>query len=89
MALGIGTNTKGVRKIWDVLIKQYGSEVAVLVDIAIIDSGVDERVIDAIKAFREGKVRVIPGGGGQYGKVELGFAEPEEPSEPQKSLFEF
>ena len=89
MALGIGTNTKGVQKIWDVLIKQYGSEVAVLVDTAIIDSGVDERVIDAIKAFRDGKVRVIPGGGGQYGKVELGFAEPEKKSEPQKSLFEF
>ena len=89
MALGIGTNTKGVQKIWDVLIKQYGSEVAVLVDTAIIDSGVDERVIDAIKAFREGKAKVIPGGGGQYGKVELGFREPEKTSEPQKSLFEF
>jgi len=89
MALGIGPNTKGVKKIWDVLIKQFGSEVAVLVDTAIIDSGVDERVIDAIRSFRERKVRVIPGGGGQYGKVELGGVEPEKVSEPQKSLFEF
>lgn len=89
MALGIGTNTKGVKKIWDVLIEQYGSEVAVLVDTTINDSGVDERVIDAIKYFREGKVRVIPGGGGQYGKVELGIAEPEKTLEPQKSLFDF
>jgi uncharacterized protein (TIGR00375 family) len=89
MALGIGTNTKGVQKIWDVLIKQYGSEVAVLVDTAINDSGVDERVIDAIKTFREGKVRVIPGGGGQYGKVELGGRTLVKPTELQRSLFDF
>ncbi len=89
MALGIGTNTRGVRKIWDVLIKQYGSEVAVLVDSAVNDSGVDERVIDAINAFRNGGVRVIPGGGGQYGKVELGGAAPVKAPEAQKSLFDF
>ncbi len=89
MALGIGTNTKGVQKIWDVLIKQYGSEVAVLVDTAINDSGLDERVIDAIKTFREGKVRVIPGGGGQYGKVELGGRTLVKPTELQRSLFDF
>lgn len=93
MALGIGTNTKGVQKIWDVLIKQCGSEVAVLVDSAVNYSGVDERVIDAINAFRNGKLRVIPGGGGQYGKVELGSAAREKmlekATEPQKSLFDF
>jgi len=89
MALGIGPNTKGVQKIWDVLIKQYGSEVAVLVDTAVKDCGVDERVIDAINAFREGKVRVIPGGGGQYGKVELGGAAMVRAPEAQKSLFDF
>ncbi len=89
MALGIGTNTKGVQKIWDVLIKRYGSEVAVLVDTDVRDSGVDERVIYAINAFREGKVRVIPGGGGQYGKVELGGAAPVRAPEAQKSLFDF
>jgi PHP family Zn ribbon phosphoesterase len=31
----------------------------------------DARVIDAIKAFREGEIRVIPGGGGKYGVIEL------------------
>ena len=89
MALEIGTNTKGVQKIYDVLINQYGSEVAVLVDSAVNDSGVDERVIDAINAFREGRVRVIPGGGGQYGKVELGSAAPAKGPEAQKSLFDY
>ncbi|SNQ62002.1 TIGR00375 family protein [Candidatus Methanoperedens nitratireducens] len=90
MALGIGTNTKGVKKIWDALIEQYGSEVTVLVDANVKDSGVDERVINAIAAFREGRVKVHPGGGGQYGKIELSEAEsvPDRP-EPQRSLFDY
>ncbi|MCX9012017.1 MAG: TIGR00375 family protein [Candidatus Methanoperedens sp.] len=91
MALGIGTNTKGVKKIWDALIERYGSEVAVLVDADIRGSGVDERVVSAIVAFREGRVKVHPGGGGQYGRVELSNSKPEAQTvpEPQKSLFDF
>ncbi len=89
MALGTGTNTKGVQKIWDALIQKYGSEVTVLVDADIRGSGIDERVLDAIMAFRDGKVRVVPGGGGQYGCVELGGASSNRVPEPQKSLFDF
>jgi uncharacterized protein (TIGR00375 family) len=88
MALGTGTNTKGVQGIWNTLIERYGSEVAVLVDADIRDSGVDERVIDAIIAFREGKVKVHPGGGGQYGRVEL-FITGGKNKNNQKSLFDF
>jgi len=36
----------------------------VLVDADIIDSGVDERVVNAIIAFREGRVKVHPVGAG-------------------------
>lgn len=95
-ALGIGTNTKGVQGIWNVLIDKYGSEVAVLIDVDVLNSGVDKRVIDAIIAFREGKVKVHPGGGGQYGRIEL--PGPETPNhdkknkndcESQKSLCDF
>ncbi|NJD51256.1 MAG: TIGR00375 family protein [Candidatus Methanoperedens sp.] len=70
-ALGVGPNTKGVRNAWNALIDQYGSEVAVLIDADIKTSGADARVINAVIAFREGKVKVNPGGGGQYGSVEL------------------
>ncbi len=91
MALGIGTNTKGVKKIWDALIERYGSEVAVLVDADVKNSGVDERAINAITAFREGRVKVHPGGGGQYGRIELSEGERavRKETEPQKSLFDF
>ena len=55
------------------------------------NSGVDERVLNAIIAFRAGLVIVHPGGGGQYGRVELSETTQEENNntEPQKSLFEF
>ncbi|MCZ7392071.1 MAG: TIGR00375 family protein [Candidatus Methanoperedens sp.] len=86
MALGTGTNTKGVQGIWNALIEQYGSEVAVLVDADIKNSGVDERVINAITALRCGQVKVHPGGGGQYGRIEL---EQKNNYEPQKALFDF
>jgi len=86
MALGIGTNTKGVNETWNTLAERYGSEVAVLVDADIKNSGVDKRVIDAITAFRCGEVKVHPGGGGQYGKIEFAGAKG---IEPQKSLFDF
>ncbi|MCE8425387.1 MAG: TIGR00375 family protein [Candidatus Methanoperedens sp.] len=91
MSLGIGINTKGVRVIWEKLIGLYGSEVSVLVDSNIKDSGIDEGVMNSIIAFREGKVKVHPGGGGQYGKVELfeNDCESNEICEKQRSLFDF
>jgi uncharacterized protein (TIGR00375 family) len=90
MALGTGTNTKGVQGIWNLLIERYGSEVTVLVDADIKNSGVDERVINAIIAFRCGRVKVHPGGGGQYGRIKLDAEQNNKNGcEPQKSLFDF
>ena len=95
-ALGVGPNTKGVQSVWNALIDQYGSEVAVLIDADIKNSGVDARVISAIIAFREGKVKVNPGGGGQYGSVELPGSVASKPRkmnkkncDPQTSLCNF
>ena len=59
---------------------------AVLVDADIKNSGVDERVINAIIALRCGQVKVHPGGGGQYGRIEL---EQKNNCKPQKALFDF
>lgn len=95
-ALGTGVNTKGVRGAWDALITNYGTEAAVLVDSDIDHSGVDERIKSAIIAFREGKVCINPGGGGQYGSVELpgpkgsgSGGKSMNDCEPQRSLFDF
>lgn len=95
-ALGIGPNTKGVQAIWKALIDKYGTEVCVLIDADINNSGIDERVIGAINAFKEGKVKVSPGGGGQYGMVELPDSYTYDAGkncvrngEPQRSLLDF
>jgi PHP family Zn ribbon phosphoesterase len=34
-------------------------------------ANLDDRVVEAIAAFRGGEIRVIPGGGGKYGVIEL------------------
>ncbi|NIA03232.1 MAG: TIGR00375 family protein, partial [Nitrospirae bacterium] len=66
------TTSKKVKSNWEILVDRFGSEVSVLLE-AELDGieGVDPRVIRAIRKFREGKVRVIPGGGGEYGKIEI------------------
>ena len=73
MALGTkSTTTKKGKGAWEILVNRFGSEVTVLLDAELegID-GVDPAVIHAVRMFREGKVRVKPGGGGQYGSVEV------------------
>ena len=48
----------------------------------------DPRVLEAIEMFRQGKVEVVPGGGGKYGEVKMtGGAAGKK--EKQKSLSDF
>ncbi|MDI6889062.1 MAG: TIGR00375 family protein [Methanocellales archaeon] len=91
IALALGApdpNAKPVRDVWSTLVSALGDEVTVLVDadVAQLDM-VDDSVRDAIVAFREGKIILHPGGGGQYGRVELpkGFRT----SKSQRSLSDF
>lgn len=94
-ALGMtSTTSKKVKSNWEILVDRFGSEVRVLLE-AELDGieGVDPNVISAIRKFREGKVRVVPGGGGEYGKIEILDEETDDmaaaPGEPQRSLFEY
>jgi uncharacterized protein (TIGR00375 family) len=73
MALGhAGVQTKGVKTAWDMLIGRFGNEVEALI-YAAPDALkiVDERIVKAILAFRNGNVIIHPGGGGKYGWLEL------------------
>jgi uncharacterized protein (TIGR00375 family) len=79
MALRKSVNANVVKEEWDRLIKRYGNEVNILVDAPLDDIDTDPRIITAINAFREGGIVLHPGGGGEYGKIEL----------RQRSLFEF
>ena len=76
LAVHKSASSKSVTKIWESLLAEFGTEVNVLVDASIddfqaVNFKLDAGVLEAIKAFREGEIRVIPGGGGKYGVIEL------------------
>jgi len=76
LALHKSASSKTVTGIWESLLAEFGTEVNVLVDASIGDLhatnfNLDARVVEAIKAFREGKISVKPGGGGKYGVIEI------------------
>jgi PHP family Zn ribbon phosphoesterase len=74
--------------------ERYDNELNVLLNAEIDDMDfLDRRISNAILAFREKKLMIHPGGGGQYGHIEI----PEEidnkneivPKKNQSSLFDF
>ncbi|AKB52419.1 DNA helicase II [Methanosarcina barkeri str. Wiesmoor] len=74
MALGhASVQTKGVQTAWNKLIERFGNEIKALIysepeDLKVVG---DDRIVNAILAFRKGDVIIHPGGGGQYGWLEL------------------
>ncbi len=100
LAVQKSASSKTVTTVWESLLAEFGTEVNVLVDASMDElraANRDDRVVEAISAFRTGKVSVIPGGGGKYGVIVLSpegreEAEEEEPEREQKgqlSLFDF
>lgn len=87
--------TGKVNSIWDSLVSRFGTELAVLMEAPVkdIESIAGNSIADAILAFREGRIEVVPGGGGRYGSILLpGEDRPAEASpmpKGQKSLFDY
>jgi uncharacterized protein (TIGR00375 family) len=77
-----------VQQEWMNLIERFGSEVAVLIDsdISNIAKIASQRVVEAIKAFREQRIIIHPGGGGRYGKIELQLEKLELTASVQKQM---
>ncbi len=86
MALGIKSALAvGVQRRWNELVEGR-TEIEVLMQAELSELEAEPKVIEAIEAFRTGKVIVKPGGGGKYGEVTL----PEQSqSREQKCLFDF
>jgi PHP family Zn ribbon phosphoesterase len=95
--------TGGVQRCWKAL-TQDRTEIEVLMQADPAQLPAEPRVIEAILAFRQGRVEVLPGGGGRYGEVRLAGplqaegqsdlcgAEPkgaEQKGAGQRSLFDF
>lgn len=91
LMLGITTiPSKKIEEKWDSLVKKFGSEINVLVDADVGDiKKEDLRVGKIIEKFRTGKMRYVPGGGGQYGKPALKNEQSNYWGSGQKKLGEF
>jgi uncharacterized protein (TIGR00375 family) len=60
--------SKGCLKIYHEFIRNVGPEITVLCDASFTSlAGVNPAVADAVRCFREGRIRLFPGGGGKYG----------------------
>ncbi|MBS3816642.1 MAG: TIGR00375 family protein [Candidatus Thermoplasmatota archaeon] len=64
-------NTKKVKSIWQDLIHSIGDEVEILCDSSVedIEKVTSEEIANLVKDFREGNVKISPGGGGEYGEI--------------------
>jgi uncharacterized protein (TIGR00375 family) len=76
IAAVLGVNSPSVQKVWNiynVLIEKFGDEYTVLIDASkdALRAVVDEQVADAIVKVREGRVKVVPGYDGVYGRLVL------------------
>ena len=67
---GKGVTTKTVQGIWQKLIDNFKTEIDVLINVELDDiERIDSDIALAIESFRKGTVDIVPGGGGQYGKI--------------------
>ncbi len=61
---------KSVVKMYDDLINRYGTEYDILIDLPI--TKIQNKVVaEIISAFRDSKIKYIPGGGGTFGEISL------------------
>ncbi len=61
-----------VQNVWNMLVTEFGDEISVLADVPIaeIKKVTDSSIGAMIRYFRDGDLDVVPGGGGEYGKLE-------------------
>ena len=86
-ALGQRVGTKAVEVEYERLVERGGSEFQILLDTAPneLASFTPPRVLEGIIRMRQGKVSIIPGYDGVYGKISL-FPEEKEEKKPKEQL---
>ncbi len=86
-AMGFRVGTKSVDAEYDRLVEKGGSEFQVLLDAAPEEliPFVPKKILEGIIRMRQGKVSIIPGHDGVYGKINL-YPEKKEPEEQKEQL---
>ena len=72
-ALGMRVAAKKVRAEYENIIKHFGNEFSVLLDVNVkdIERVASLKIAEGISRVREGKVHIAPGYDGEYGKIEI------------------
>ncbi len=76
IALALGekdAHAPEVQSMWEKLVARFGNEIEVLIDVPAeeLANAVGAKIAAVIRAFRGGELRVISGGGGRYGHLEI------------------
>ena len=72
-AFGVGSASKKVKIAYEKLIKTFGNEIKILMEISDdeLKQATDSRIAEGIKKVREGKLKIQPGYDGEYGKITI------------------
>ncbi len=72
-SMNINPLSERAENIWNKIVTKFGNEINVLVDLPIreMKNDIDVKILNGIVAFRMGKIRFDPGGGGKYGEIHI------------------
>lgn len=72
-ALGAGNASKKVAGEYEKLVKNFGSELKILMDVKVedLESFAGKRIAEGIKRVRDGNLKISPGYDGEYGVVKI------------------
>jgi len=72
-SIGVGEKSLAVGKIYQQMIKNFGSELFILGNLSLLElkNKIDDKIINGIERVRKGDIYIDPGFDGEYGKVKV------------------